>query len=282
MDAGQITASLKPAGYPMRVIKIVHLLAGLALTGCMGVNDNAAPRRYLLETPALAAPRAAHPTAPLLALSQPQAAPGFDSVGMIYLRQPARVEAYAQSAWVDTPARMLLPLLARELENSGHFSGVIVTPGAPVSGEWRLDTEILRLQQEFFSEPAQVRLVVRAQLFDLSQRRLLASQVFEILEPAASADAAGGAAAANRAVERLLRQVLEFIARQERGKPAYSWYLNELNPSRSHKASRCAWRRSSATISATKSWNEVRACQPSFSRALLASPSRLSTSAGRK
>jgi ABC-type uncharacterized transport system auxiliary subunit len=51
------------------------------------------------------------------------------------------------------------------LESSGTFRAVILAPTA-AAGDLRLDTEILRLQQDFASQPSRVRFTLRAYLVD--------------------------------------------------------------------------------------------------------------------
>jgi cholesterol transport system auxiliary component len=47
------------------------------------------------------------------------------------------------------------------------------------SADLRLDTEILRLQQDFASQPSRVRFTLRAYLVDQTTRRVLAWRVFD-------------------------------------------------------------------------------------------------------
>lgn len=75
----------------------------------------------------------------------------------------------------------------------------------------RLDINLIRLQQEFFQQPSQVRVTLRAKLIDVASSHILSTQLFEAVEPAPSEDAAGGVQAANLAVARLLREVTEFV-----------------------------------------------------------------------
>ena len=94
--------------------------------------------------------RRAAATAPTLIINPPHAAAGFDSPRIIYVRETHKLEYFAHSEWVDTPARMLAPLIVAAVENSGAFRAVVLTPSA-AAGDLRLDTEIIRLQHEFLS-----------------------------------------------------------------------------------------------------------------------------------
>ncbi len=168
------------------------------------------PKAYLFEVP-FEQPVKANPGGKVLTVSMPRGAPGFDSNRMLYVREAHNLEAYTQSTWVDTPARMLLPLLVYSLETTGEFAAVLSAPTAPITGELQLDTEILRFQQEFLSQSSELRVVLRAQLLNMASHRVLATQVFELTEPAPSENAEGGVRAANRALKRLLAAINAFV-----------------------------------------------------------------------
>jgi cholesterol transport system auxiliary component len=59
-----------------------------------------------------------------------------------------------------------------------------------------------------------MQVTLRAQLVDLDTQRVLGSQLFEISEAAPSEDAYGGVQAANRAVARLLEELVAFCIGQ--------------------------------------------------------------------
>jgi cholesterol transport system auxiliary component len=144
-----------------------------------------------------------------LLVSTPNAHPGFDSTRMVYIKRPHEIDYFAQNKWVDSPARMLAPLLLKALESSAKYRAV-VTSRSSVMADLRLDTEIIRLQHEFINKPSQVRITLRAQLIDLQGKRVLATREFDVTEAAASDDPYGGVIAANRAVKTMLLQTAEF------------------------------------------------------------------------
>ena len=160
------------------------------------------------------APRAPA-TAPTLIVNRPHAAAGFDSQRIMYVRQANQLEYFAHNEWIDTPARMLAPLIVAAVENSGAFRAVVQTP-SPAAGEMRLDTEILRLQHEFLSTPSRVRFTLRGYLVASVTRRVIASREFEAAVPATSEDPYGGVVAANRAVQTVLENLSAFCAEARR------------------------------------------------------------------
>ena len=153
-------------------------------------------------------PRSALATLTLI-VSPPHAAAGFDSQRIMYLRHADQPEYFAYSRWIDTPARMLAPLIVAAIEGSGTFRAVVQTPST-AAGELRLDTEILRLEQDFLAAPSQVRFTLRAYLVESATRRVVASREFEAAVPAASEDPRGGVVAANRAVKMVLERLAAF------------------------------------------------------------------------
>jgi cholesterol transport system auxiliary component len=149
--------------------------------------------------------------APTLIINPPHAAAGFDSQRIIYVRKAHQLEYFAHSEWVDTPARMIVPLIVTTIEGSGAFRAVILTPSA-ATGDLRLDTEILRLQQDFGSQPSQVRFTLRAYVVDDTTRQVLAQREFDASVAAADDNPRSGVEAANRAVHEVLESLAEFCS----------------------------------------------------------------------
>lgn len=187
------------------------LLPLILLSGCTGLPSApqaANPNIYVLDArPAIKAAQAKRDL--VLAVSLPRARPGFDTNQIAYVRQPHALDYFAVNQWANTPARMLGPLLAQALEQAGGFRAVVQTPGV-VPADVRLDTELIRLQQDFSSQPSRVQLTLRAQLVDMRSKQVLAVKLFDEAESAASEDAYGGVSAANRALQRVLEQVADF------------------------------------------------------------------------
>jgi cholesterol transport system auxiliary component len=98
---------------------------------------------------------------------------------------------------------MLAPLLVRSLQASRPGAAVLMAPSA-ASASLRLETELLRLQQDFNTSPSVFRLSLRAVLLDSASRRPLAWREFDEAVAAPSEDAEGGVAAAHQATRRLL------------------------------------------------------------------------------
>ena len=154
---------------------------------------------------------------PTLIINPPRAAAGFDSQRIIYVREAHKLEYFANSEWVDPPARMLGTLLVASLQNTGAFRAVVLAPGTAV-GEMRLETEIIRLQQEFQTKPSRVHFTLRANLLDEKTRRVMAWREFDAHAPAVTDDPYGGVLAANLAVQSVLNDLAAFCL-QQLGRP---------------------------------------------------------------
>lgn len=148
---------------------------------------------------------------PTLVVNAPRAASGYDSPQMVYVRVAHQLERFARSEWVDTPARMLAPVLVAALEDTAGLRAVGPATNGLV-GDLRLDTEVLQLQQEFGAGPSKVRFALRATLFDNATRQVISSQVFDEIVPSASEDAYGGVVAANHAVQLVMERLSRYCA----------------------------------------------------------------------
>jgi cholesterol transport system auxiliary component len=145
-----------------------------------------------------------------LVVALPRAQPGFDTQLIAYTETPLAIDYYTKSEWVDSPAMMLAPLVEDAIADTGAFQAVVIPP-SPSPGDVRLEIDIIRLQQEFMTTPSQVRLTLRAKLFDVRTGDVLGTQLFEAVEYAPSEDAYGGVQAANLGLKRILEQLTDFV-----------------------------------------------------------------------
>lgn len=202
------------------LLALVMLTSSCALTALTNSAGKEATQFHTLSpepathttgsTAAKPAPTHALAARTILLVSSPRAYPGYDGARMVYLIKPYTLGYFAQNQWVDTPQRMLGPLVAQAMEGTGRFFAVVQAPTS-LPGDYRLDTDIVQLQQEFLQQPSQFRIVLRAMLADLHSGQLLGSRSFEVIEPAPSDDPYGGVVAANRALARLLGDMAGWV-----------------------------------------------------------------------
>jgi cholesterol transport system auxiliary component len=228
---------MKPTSTHRRCFAVAAF-AALALPGLAGLGGCSAsllPKpppaaaRYTLDgsaaTPSTAPAAAAD--APVLLVALPSAAPGYDSTRMLYQRQPQQLEAFAFHEWVEPPARLLAPLIVQALQATGAFRAVLLAPTSG-SGGLRLETEVVRLQQDFSAQPSAVRLTLRAALIDTATRRVVAAQDFDASVPAARDDPVAGVAAAQQATQQVLGALATACARWARAAPP--WHATLATP----------------------------------------------------
>lgn len=189
---------------------LMLLASAMLLAGCTGLQ---APKAENINFYVLDA-RASIKATPVkhdlvIAVSMPRTRPGFDTTQIAYVEQSHELSYFAVNRWADTPSHMLGPLLAQALEQTGGFRAVVQTPSL-VPADIRLDTELVRLQQDFGTSPSRVQLTLRAQLIDVRGKRVIATKLFDEAENAPSKDAYGGVIAANRVLQRILDQLSEF------------------------------------------------------------------------
>jgi cholesterol transport system auxiliary component len=195
--------------------RMLHMLAcALLLTGCtlMQPPHVESPHIYVLD------PQVPETTKHVkrdlvLAVSMPRARAGFDTSQMVYVRKPHELEYFAVNRWANTPTHMLAPLLLQTLEQTGAFRAVVAA-GSAVPANIQLDTELIRLQQDFATSPSRIEITLRAQLIDVLNKRAIAVKLFNETEDAPSEDAYGGVTAANRALQGLLSQVADFCVNE--------------------------------------------------------------------
>ena len=190
-------------------------IVSLALAGCLSVSREERPIHTFilsLDSSAGGAPiPAGKPGAGTLVVNVPVAQPGFDTPRMAYTQRPYEVSYYGTHQWADPPARMLTPLLVQVLEQTGYWRAIAQMPTS-VRGDYRVDIDQLVLLQDFLQKPSRVRVALRIQITKLPEYQVLGTRLFEMVEEASNDDAYGGAVAANRAVDKLVREVAGWLS----------------------------------------------------------------------
>lgn len=211
------TLNLKTAIHRMRLLGVCMAVAALSACSVLQPKSSTPPSYYALEYAGASAPtttpRASLANAPTLIISPVRAASGFDSQRIIYVREPHKLEYFSHSEWIDAPARMLGPLMVASIEQTGVFRAVVMTPGS-AGGDLRLETEIVRLQQDFQTKPSTVQFSLKAYLVDEKTRKVLAWRAFDNQATASSDDPRAGVVAANRAVQSVLEELSQFLVQR--------------------------------------------------------------------
>ena len=206
------------------ITPLITLLVTLALGGCSVLKPSQPVQVHFYALQGLATPLQPPPAMgpgrnlPTLIVNPPHAAPSYDSTRILFVRTANQREYFAHSEWVEPPARMLGPLLVAAIENTHAFGAVVLMP-ASATGELRLNTELVRLQHNFQTQPSRVQFALRVHLIDDRTRKVLQWREFQAEAVATSETPQGGVAAANVAIQKVLTEVGVFLATRTTAPP---------------------------------------------------------------
>lgn len=193
-----------------KIIYSGYLLA-MVLAGCMPFSASN-PNRYQLNTLGRVAPMSSHQHRSIVVM-QPSASAGYDTDQMIYMNKPYQVAEFADNTWMSPPATMMLPLLIYSLESSHYFYAVAADPNVSKT-DYRLESKLLRFQQNFLVKPSQYELVMQIILIHSADNRVVATHTINESLPCPRDNPMGGVIAANQATRKLTQRVTHFVIKQ--------------------------------------------------------------------
>ena len=193
-------------------LRILLMAMVLALAGCGTLSRPPAVNVTKLQLLGEGAEIArGEPLGLSISVADPNALPGFATPRFAYRQRDLELRYYGRHEWAASPERLLQSTVVRALDESGRFSAV-VAPSAIALADLRLELELTQLVHDYRdSEGGEAVLAVRAQLISLVDRSVLATRSFEYREPA-TAHPVAGAQAADRALARLLEDLVAFCA----------------------------------------------------------------------
>lgn len=190
--------------------KLSILVVLLMLT--VGCNPLSPVKESLQKTYTLTAvpniqPQTANSQKTLL-VSMPRATAAYITSKMAYTEKPYQSSYFTENRWIDSPARLLFPLVIESLQNTRYYHAVVASPFVG-QADWRLDITLLELQQNFMTHPSEMVVSLRARLVNTTSQKVIATQVLTAKEPASEATPYGGVVAANKAVEKILVELAQ-------------------------------------------------------------------------
>ncbi|WP_066964211.1 ABC-type transport auxiliary lipoprotein family protein [Microbulbifer sp. Q7] len=196
--------------HPGKTIRLVVATALIFFSGCSLFSPVQSDIRVSVvdKVPREVPQRQRHPAT--LLLLPPSINPIYDTIRMAYRTEPHQVGFYRHHQWGATPAQMLLPLLARTLENT-HYFDAVATPPYFGPHSYALQTTILDFVQDYTSTPATFQLSLRVQLIEGTSNRIVASRTISLREPILQESPAAGVVAANQAAASALQQATQFV-----------------------------------------------------------------------
>ena len=148
-------------------------------------------------------------TLPTLIINTPKAAAGFDTQRMMYTRAPHQLEYFARNEWIDTPAQLLRPLMISAIEKTGAFNAVL-TKQSVIASDLRLESEVIKLVQDFNTRPSHVQFTLRVNMIDNATHRIIATQELNERVTTNTDNPTGGVLAANVAINLALDKLSIF------------------------------------------------------------------------
>ena len=140
----------------------------------------------------------------VLIVALPRAGAGFDTDRIVYMLDEHRLQPYADNQWIDTPPKMLAPLISGALDRTRAF-GAVLPASSPVNGRWELQSDIVRLQHEVSA--ARFRFTLRVTMIETRTRAVVFTHEFDGSAPVAAATPAAAVSAANVVVADVLAQM---------------------------------------------------------------------------
>jgi len=191
------------------VVFVTFLLSGCGLNTPVKLSQVSTYAITSLKTPRV--PRRSRTNYTLL-VNTPIANPGYGTAKMIYINIPYKLRSFAENRWVASPARMLLPLIAQRIRRAGYFKAVVTPPFVGVSN-YRIDTKLIKLQQEFIDPVSHIRLVIQADLINSKTNQVIVSRRFQVFLKATGNNPYAGVLATNKAAAIMANRINSFVLR---------------------------------------------------------------------
>lgn len=149
-------------------------------------------------------------TSQSILITPPEAVTGYQTEQMLYIRKHFELSSFAQNSWIGPPADMLFPLIVQSVQRSGFFRAVSSSPGQEQT-DYRLDTQLIELQQDFLKTPSEIKLTVKIVLTNVHDGRVVASRVIQQRVKCPFESPYGGVLAANLATRQFTADLAHFV-----------------------------------------------------------------------
>ena len=143
-------------------------------------------------------------------IAAPEAVTGYQTDQMLYIKKYFELSSFAHNSWIGPPADMLFPLIVQSVQRSGYFRAVSSSPSQEQT-DYRLDTQLLELEQVFLKIPSEIKLTVKVVLTNVHDGRVVASRVIQQRVKCPFDSPYGGVVAANLATRQFTAELSHFI-----------------------------------------------------------------------
>lgn len=143
-------------------------------------------------------------------VSQPEGLAGNQTEQMHYIEKPFALNSFVNNAWISSPANMIYPLITQSLQKTGYFYAVASGPYLD-KADYRLDTQIIALQQNFLVKPSVEELIIKVMITHVPENRVIASRIFAERVTCPTDTPYGGVIAANQATQIFTAKLSDFV-----------------------------------------------------------------------
>ncbi|HAT1807558.1 TPA: hypothetical protein I8Z23_000056 [Legionella pneumophila] len=193
----------------MRVLSSVCFILGiLTLMSCSPVKVPVTNEYQLTAYSTKQLTRKPRPIT--IQVTVPEAVAGYQTEEMLYMKKPFKLEPFVKNAWTSPPADMLFPLLVQSLQSSGYFYAVTSSPYSE-EADYRLDTQLLKLEQNFIKKPSVLEFSAKIVLTHISDNQIIGSRIVSLQIPCSQDTPYGGVIAANQAAFRFTATATDFV-----------------------------------------------------------------------
>ncbi|HFL7567345.1 TPA: ABC-type transport auxiliary lipoprotein family protein [Legionella pneumophila] len=193
----------------MRVLSSVCLILGiLTLMSCSPVKVPVTNEYQLTAYSTKQLTRKPRPIT--IQVTVPEAVAGYQTEEMLYMKKPFKLEPFVKNAWTSPPADMLFPLLVQSLQSSGYFYAVTSSPYSE-EADYRLDTQLLKLEQNFIKKPSVLEFSAKIVLTHISDNQIIGSRIVSLQIPCSQDTPYGGVIAANQATFRFTATATDVV-----------------------------------------------------------------------
>lgn len=193
----------------MKLVRTNLLSFGIiSVMGCSAVK---APLNNQYQLNAFSAKQMTSHTRPVtLFVTAPEAVPGYQTDRMFYINKPFQVEVFAKNAWANPPGDMLYPLMIQSLQKT-HYFFAVVSGIYSDAADYRLDTQLLYLNQNFLKKPSTLDFSAKVVLTRVADKQVMGSQLFTASIPCLQDTPYGGVVAANKAVWQFTEKMTDYV-----------------------------------------------------------------------
>jgi len=188
----------------------IVVISILMFGGCS--TKNPPMKRYLLEPDFSFGRVHSRYSDSSIKISYPNDIIGRSGTNIYYSYNKLEDDSYQNSSWSSSSSQLISSVIVRALEHGKVFDSIVDYRSISTT-DYLLESEIYHLYHKIRKDISLSIVAIRFDLIDLSNNRLVKSRRFSYKIPTKSIDAIGYVEATNIALERLSRDLVEWLAK---------------------------------------------------------------------